>query len=105
MRHEKILVSNYSSDDVRYIIRKVLKEAIEDFNPIKELTYEKKDKLLSRQEAMDYLDVKKGKLHNMVKNGQLHPVRDKGGKFLRFWQSDLDRYQKSLSPVNQSINQ
>lgn len=97
MAQEFLLVS---PEDMECLIKKAVKDALNEYEEIRELNSEKKDKMLSRTEAMAYLDVKKSKLSEMVKSGQLHPVRDKGGKFLRFWQSDLDRYQESLSPVN-----
>lgn len=97
MAQEFLLVS---PEDIECLIKKAVKDALNEYEEIRELNSEKNDKLFSRKEAMAYLKVKTGKLGTMVKKGQLHPVRDKGGKFLRFWQSDLDRYQESLASVN-----
>lgn len=91
---EKLFFSNYSPDDMRNIIKEVVREALHEFNQIKSAQEVINGELLTRKEAMELLRVKSTKFNELRNEGFVHPVRI--GKKTLYRKSDLIDYYESL---------
>lgn len=83
----KILIENFSSDDMRNFIREVVKEAFEEFGQIKLEQESINDELLTRKQAMEYLKVKSTKFNELRQEGYVTPIRL--GKLTMYQKQDL----------------